>query len=341
ANLQDPTLEGQDVRAIIDWAQATLGAHITQVNGDPQVGALGVSYAGGMQLVGTLVDPRIDAIVPAATWHDLATSLVPNGVPKSLWLSYLYAGGVQTGQLAPWLDELFSDATDGSIEPEKLTRLSESGWSTYCAGQRADGLGVPPVDAFFIQGINDTLFNANQAVQNFNCLRDAGHDAYLLVAPGGHLLPELQTGTTGDFQAEPQCAGRRYPVSEMIWPFLDGKLRGQQASVDLPRTCLVLNDSEGLVAEQVPVGNIPVTLQADIEVGPPAADAILAVLGEIDSTQVQAVVENLPSQWQTPVLDALLTGSSTPELDSASPELMQALPMELAARLNAPATFVP
>ncbi len=340
ANLQDPALEGQDVRAIIDWAQTTFGAHVTQVNGDPRIGALGVSYAGGMQLVGSIVDPRIDAIVPAATWHDLASSLVPNGVPKSLWLSYLYAGGVQSGHLAPWLDALFTDASDGSIAPEQLARLSESGWSTYCSGQRADGLGVPPVDAFFIQGLNDTLFNANQAIQNFDCLRNAGQDAYLLLARGGHLLPELQAGTTGDFETEVQCGDRRYPVDEMIWTFLDGKLRGQQASVDLPRACLVLNDSEGLVTEQVPVGSVPVTLQADIQVGPPAFDAVLALLGQVDAAQVQAYVDRLPTQWQLSVLDALLAGSSTPELDGASPELMEALPLELMAQLDAPAAFI-
>src|SRR5690606_25900754 len=102
-------------QTIIDWAHSTLGGHVMAVDGDPQVGALGVSYAGGMQLVGALVDPRLDAIVPGATWHDLAASLVPNGVPKSLWLTYLYVGGDQSGQLAPWLDELFTDASDGSV----------------------------------------------------------------------------------------------------------------------------------------------------------------------------------------------------------------------------------
>src|SRR5690606_1396204 len=91
-NLQDPALEGQDTKAIIDWVDANYGRHLRkQEDGDPWVGALGVSYAGGFQLTGRLVEPRIDAIGPECTWNELADRTSPGGVAKTLWLTYLYA----------------------------------------------------------------------------------------------------------------------------------------------------------------------------------------------------------------------------------------------------------
>lgn len=278
-NLQDPALEGQDTKAIIDWVDANYGHHLRkQEDGDPWVGGLGLSYAGGFQLTGSLVDPRIDAIVPAVTWHDLADSLAPSGVAKSLWLTYLYAGGLSEGRVAPWIDELFDQGWEGSVSQELQAKLSEHGWSTYCSGQRSDGQGVPRVDAFFIQGINDTLFNANEAIRNFECLRESGQDSYLVVARGGHLLPNLQDGSPGDFDATVRCGAEEYSLTELAWNFLDSKLRNPEATLEIPRICVVLSDTEGLVLDQIPKGGTVFNLTTSLDLEP--VDSSIADLAE-------------------------------------------------------------
>src|SRR5690606_15624166 len=44
ANVQDPELEGRDIQTILDWAEGALTPHLAYSKGDPQVGALGLSY---------------------------------------------------------------------------------------------------------------------------------------------------------------------------------------------------------------------------------------------------------------------------------------------------------
>jgi predicted acyl esterase len=71
ANVMDPEIEGKDVKAIIDWAQANLPRLAYRRNGsgvqDPVIGAVGLSYGGGYQTIGAGVDKRLDALVPTAT----------------------------------------------------------------------------------------------------------------------------------------------------------------------------------------------------------------------------------------------------------------------------------
>src|SRR5690606_22765458 len=212
ANVQDPELEGRDIQTILDWAEGALTPHLAYSKGDPQVGALGLSYGGGFQLIGAGMDPRFDALVPIITWNNLPYSLAPEGVPKTLWLSILANSGLATGTMPQWLYQSYLESLTGSVSEATITRLASHGLNDFCAGTRPDGRGTPNVDAFLIQGVNDTLFNTNEAAWNYNCLRQAGNDVYLTVTTGGHTIPGLQAGTVGSVQPQVQCGGTRYEL---------------------------------------------------------------------------------------------------------------------------------
>ena len=67
ANVQDPQIEGRDIKTLLDWAEGALTPHLAYLRGDPLVGGIGLSYGGGFQLIGAAVDPRFDALVPMIT----------------------------------------------------------------------------------------------------------------------------------------------------------------------------------------------------------------------------------------------------------------------------------
>lgn len=284
ANSQDPDIEGRDVQTLLDWAEGGMSPHLAYLKGDPLVGGIGLSYGGGFQLVGASIDPRFDAIVPAMTWHDLPYSLSPERIPMTLWLSVL--GALARESQAPWLTQAYAEPLTGTASEEGSKRLARNGLRAYC---KPDGLGVPRVDALFIQGVNDTLFNLNEATWNYECLRNAGNDAYLLVTKGGHILPAFQDGSdggttnSGGFFNDVQCGDTRYTIADLSYTFLNGKLRKLQRNIPIPRVCLTQECIQGVVSDEVPKGGLVQHFASgNLLVGPPSVDVFLNLLRKLD-----------------------------------------------------------
>ena len=338
ANVQDPAIEGRDIQTLLDWAEGALTPHLAYLRGDPLVGGIGLSYGGGFQLVGASIDPRFDALVPMITWHDLSYSLTPNGVPKSLWLSLL--NGLALNDQAPWVTEAYAQSLSGSVDAQATQRLAGHGLGAFCG---ADGQ-TPQVDAFFIQGANDTLFNANEAAWNYQCLRQAGNDAYLLVSTGGHLLPGMQQGTLGSVDADVQCGARNYRITDLAFNFLDGKLRKLQRSIDMPRVCLTQSEQHGIVAEQMPRGGLQLNVESgDLLVGPPSIDLVLNLLAKLEPARLSEVLSRL-SASSVEILLGALSGLGKADPDQVSTiisELVATLPPQLIAELGSAPRFVP
>ena len=103
----DPSLEGQDLLQILDWAEENLewlaydpnGADTGLGKGNPIVGAIGSSYGGGFQHLVHAIDTkhRLDAIAPDITWHDLRNSLNPGDAAKTMWSLALVGIGESSG----------------------------------------------------------------------------------------------------------------------------------------------------------------------------------------------------------------------------------------------------
>jgi ABC-2 type transport system ATP-binding protein len=212
ANVQDPTKETEDVKALIDhiatldWVQHDRDASGAPIADDPVLGAIGGSYGGGYQTMTSLDEiadegrTRLDALVPEITWYDLPESLAPQKVPRTAWNAVLYAAGART--LPRYVHEAFAWASVSGQWPDGTL-----------LGRPAPGV-VPDLDAEFHkhgpvyfaeqgikldipimirQGASDNLFNLNQGLDIFHkALTDeARQNSYFVSFNGGHALPNV------------------------------------------------------------------------------------------------------------------------------------------------------
>ena len=77
--LDSPGYEVKDTGQLVSWLARQPRVRLDGP-GDPRVGITGSSYGGAIALLGAAYDHRIDAIVPQATWYNLASALFPDGV---------------------------------------------------------------------------------------------------------------------------------------------------------------------------------------------------------------------------------------------------------------------
>lgn len=91
----DPEFDSCGQGADSQWGQSLLandaGNRVSDFDDDVALGTLGYSYGGGFQFNAQSVDPRVDALLPMGTWHDLRTSLHPNDTPKTSWITIMTA----------------------------------------------------------------------------------------------------------------------------------------------------------------------------------------------------------------------------------------------------------
>lgn len=185
-HLMDPDYEVRDFISVLDWADHTLPRISRAADGDPLVGASGESYGGAVQILASIQDPRLDAIVPIATWYDLQEALAPNDVVQSFWPFALdWLGTLGSGFDFDLINETsYQAALSGEIDSATTLDLSRRSPAEYCA----DGKGIQ-ADALFIQGLRDVLFPLNHGLANWTCARNAGQDAYLVAIQDGHIMP--------------------------------------------------------------------------------------------------------------------------------------------------------
>lgn len=119
--VMDPEYEGQDLIAILDWAENLEGLR-RRSNGDMMVGSYGGSYGGMYQFLLAGADPkhRLRVIAPDITPHDLTYALNEGNVVKSGWGLVLVAGG-EAGAFTGLSDD---PATGLMTELNRLAALS-------------------------------------------------------------------------------------------------------------------------------------------------------------------------------------------------------------------------
>nr|WP_275588543.1 alpha/beta fold hydrolase [Microlunatus panaciterrae] len=262
-HLDNPGFEGRDATRVVDLAATR--PEVQKIDGDPVVGFAGASYGGAVALLAAGLDPRIDAIAPAFTWHSLTQALFPQyattgrqsspaevspvrqaGVFKQRWASlfFLNGGGLNTGGASDdgagrsagrelcgrFTLELCRGytATARSGRPDRglVTLLDQSSTEPF--------LGRITAPTLIIQGEQDTLFPLDHADANLRGLPASTPSRMSWVA-GGHdsqisldaLLPEL-TGWFGRYlkhDQTPAAAGFDYVVPQTSLVGRDGGTR--------------------------------------------------------------------------------------------------------------------
>lgn len=234
AHVLDPAREGRDVTTLLDWATRHLA--LTAVDGDPRIGMLGESYAGGIQGIASALDPRIDAVIPITTWYDLDAALVPNDVPKSAWLTTLITIGNLLARLEPSLDEGYRTAMQGRMDPAVRAALASHSLAAFC------GRGeYPAADALLVQGFRDVLFPVNDALATRDCWARSGRDVRLVAIEHGHLAPTAQWSPSlkpWHLARTVRCGGQELDLREVFVSWFDAKLKDDAAAGgSVPRFC--------------------------------------------------------------------------------------------------------
>lgn len=218
--LDDPRYEVADVSLMIDVAAAM--PNIRAVGGDPVVAVAGVSYGGALSLMAAAADPRVDAVVPIATWNDLATSFFPNavlaedrgptpagrlasdasdgGTPgpfKQLWASQFF-GSVQAGatgagvcgRMERSICEMFLDASQTGRPSAAMLAMLRA----HSPRPTLDKVTAP---ALVVQGVSDSLFGLDQADDTARALARAGTPVTVRWSAAGHDSGGLGAGPAG------------------------------------------------------------------------------------------------------------------------------------------------
>lgn len=196
---------------------------------DPRVGVFGISYGGGTALSAASVDPRIDAIVPVATWNDLSYSLFPNNADLVHGVTTSTPGVAKTS-FGGLFDLYFGASTVTcnltSAGPQPGCSAFDAALTASIATQGAQGYPTPgfeqqlrdastttfgsriTVPTLLIQAQHDTLFNLNEAIATYQQLRAQGTVVSMVWTSGGHTGAPL----AGDYDfAAP--ALNQYPIA--------------------------------------------------------------------------------------------------------------------------------
>lgn len=237
-SMHDEDKEVADIGRLIEWIRRNLA--VTMVDNDPKIGMIGESYGGGIQLLASVQDKRIDAIVPITTWYDLEQALVPAGVPKSEWLMLLGIAGyginpthMDKDVAGGVLKELFL----GKPQPKVRAQFRKNSLASYCEAGR-----YPKADALIIQGMRDVLFPLNHAVAMRQCFQAGGRDVRVIAAEHGHMMPVSQWHQglpVWHLDAEIRCNDRQMDLQKIILDWFDMKLRDRKFVTDpVPFWCV-------------------------------------------------------------------------------------------------------
>ena len=239
ANVQDPDLEARDIQAVIDRV-----AHLPWVQlekpGDPVLGAIGGSYGGGYQTMTALVEQasrkggtRFDALAPEITWHDLPDSLAPSDVPRTVWLTALFAAG------APMLPSYVQQAFVEGMATGTLPASLKAEFATHSPRHYTDRGVRLDIPVLFRQGTSDNLFILNQGLRNFaSMLTPKAKAASRFVSyNGGHALPNVLPPGALDpngLEGTDACSGPKGFAGTTL-AFFDRVLRGKGPGAGLPK----------------------------------------------------------------------------------------------------------
>lgn len=305
-SIMDPGLDGLNVVQVLDWAEEHLD-WLAYKNGKLRLGTSGLSYGGGYQLALLGVDPkqRVQAMVPQITWNDLSYSLAPGNVPKVSYVALLTTAMLNGSKMGyePHISEMLGRTLlTNQLNAADVDRLRYNSSRYFCDRvQRQGGVPAhpyPKVDALFMQGMYDVLFNINEAVANVQCLSRAGGDVRLMTYSSGHVLPSSPSGTlfagamlSGGAQAS-SCGRQQAKETEIAW--FKAKLMDQPEQIaSLPKVCVTLDTSgDSVTLDRFPVGGTPFNVPRTLI--NPTASGVVPVAIPLYTLEASKVIAGLP-----------------------------------------------
>lgn len=194
--------ERRDASRLITYL-ANRSEVLTNGSDNPRIGMDGASYGGGIQLRTAAEDDRLGAIIPRATWNDLAQSLAPNGALKFGWANALNLAARDVGAS---LDPEFAQLSNQTLQQRELGEAGREFYQSRSAVSFVDQIDTPTL---FYQEWYDRLFPVNEALRSFEALQEKGVETKLIIGNGGiHGFGQVPTPTETqqDFVAQASLA---------------------------------------------------------------------------------------------------------------------------------------
>ena len=162
--------ETQDLLDAVDW----LNAHPLVI--PDRIGQFGGSYGGAHAWALAASGHRaVRTTVPTATWTDIYDALVPNGVMLLAYANGFYASGFgATGWMLSGGEPTTDDNYSQNLHRWMAQVNSGAGVEDAKAGMAQRSVATDyrrvKVPVFIVQGLNDGLFSANQAIEAYQAL---------------------------------------------------------------------------------------------------------------------------------------------------------------------------
>jgi predicted acyl esterase len=174
----DGPREVQDTREVRDWLAARPDVS------DTKIGAWGISYGGGAVFNSLVAGVPWAAVATVATWTDLSTALVPQGLVKSGLVAGL-ASSIPESRRDPALAGIQAAAFAGNLAAVRPWLAERSSIAK---------LGSVTTPVFMAQGRRDFLFGIDQGTQAYARLKGF---KILFVGNHGHPPSTFPASDTG------------------------------------------------------------------------------------------------------------------------------------------------
>lgn len=184
--------ETQDLLDAVHWLNDPKNPVVGGLVVHDDIGQFGGSYGGAHAwALARSGDPAVRTVVPTATWSDIYQALLPNNVELLAYVNGFFATGWDpTG--APVNNQQVSTTDNYSQNMKRWIAEANSGVGLddlrAGAADRSvaghyDQVHIP---VFIVQGLNDGLFSANQAIDAYQALRKRHVPARLYLGGIGH-----------------------------------------------------------------------------------------------------------------------------------------------------------
>lgn len=167
-----------DVSVLIDWLEANYPVG--------RLGMAGISYGGGISLLGAAQDARVKAVACLSGWADVVEALYPNETVNLVWGGLLVNTALRK---EPELNQLWADLRSGQNLEQVIRFAAQRSAISYIDGLNEHGTAV-----LLSNNFADYLFKPNSMVHLYSLLEGPKK---LLLNPGTHAITEILAGSDG------------------------------------------------------------------------------------------------------------------------------------------------
>lgn len=165
-----------DLSTIIDWLDENTPAQKFNY------GMAGISYGGGLSLLGLASETRVKTVFAMSAWADLKETLFGQRTPRIFWVNLLVNTGKLLGNIDPLIPRILDDVLDGN----------EDGFIDWQQNRSATNnvfkINLLKKPVYIANNFGDNLFQPNPLIKFFNKIRAP---KVLDLSQGSHATAEV------------------------------------------------------------------------------------------------------------------------------------------------------